>query len=51
MWQVNTLEGTGMTPWFLSHPLPFCPQIFPPFPCVTDGFYRASVSNAKNVKV
>lgn len=51
MWQVNTLEGTSMTLWFLSHPLPFCPQIFPPFPCVTDGFCRASVSNAKNVNV
>lgn len=51
MWQVNTLEGAGMTLWFLSHPFPFCPQISPPFPCVTGRVCRASVSNAKNVKV
>lgn len=50
MWQVNTLEGAGMTPRFLSHPLPFCPQISPPLPCVTGRFCRAPVSNAKNVK-
>ena len=51
MWQVNTLEAASMTPWFLSNPLAFCPQIFPPFPCVRGQFCRASVSNAKNVKV